>query len=70
MQLASFIFFEQNKKNVGVFFSFAVILFRIYYFLFKSIIMTYLIQLLDPRAQNLLDVLVDLNLIKFVNPAF
>jgi hypothetical protein len=31
--------------------------------------MTYTIQLLDPRAQNLLDALVNLNLIKFVNPA-
>ncbi len=30
--------------------------------------MTYMIQLLDPRAQNLLDALVHLNLIKFVNP--
>lgn len=30
--------------------------------------MTYTIQLLDPRAQNLLDALVNLNLIKFVNP--
>jgi hypothetical protein len=31
--------------------------------------MTYTIQLLDPRAQNLLDALVNLNLIKFVHPA-
>jgi hypothetical protein len=30
--------------------------------------MTYTIQLLDPRAQNLLDALVNLNLIKFVHP--
>jgi hypothetical protein len=31
--------------------------------------MTYMIQLLAPHAQNLLDALVKLNLIKFVNPA-
>jgi hypothetical protein len=30
--------------------------------------MTYIIQLLDPRAQNLLDALVHLNLIKLVQP--